>query len=108
MTGFDFEFSSLDRYNQYITTSDDLIADTYLYPPTRFKCIDLQIRVLGAPVPLSCESVASLVDCRGKARSVRRTKQASHRSVLDGLRTSLTGPQQFLVEVAGEKGFPLG
>ena len=76
MTGLYFEFSSLDRYKQYITTS--------------------------------AVSVASLVDCRGKARSVRRTKQASHRSVLDGLRTSLTGAQQFLAEVAGEKGFPLG
>ena len=65
----------------------------------------------GEPVPLSLDSVASPVvvavtDCSGRAGSVRCAKQASHRSALDGLRTSLTAAQQFLADVAGEKGFP--
>ena len=55
-----------------------------------------QIVLSGEPVPLSRDSVASPVivavtDCRGRAGSVRRAKQASHLCALDGLRTSLTG-----------------
>ena len=68
-----------------------------------------QIVLSGEPVSLSRDSVASPVvvavtDCRARAGSVRRAKQASHRSALDGLQTSLTSAQQFLADVAGEKG----
>ena len=68
-----------------------------------------QIVLSGEPVPLSRDSVASslvvaVTDCRGTAGSVRRAKQASHRSAIHGLRTSLTGAHQFLADVAGEKG----
>ena len=68
-----------------------------------------QIVLSGEPVPLSRDSVASPVvvavtDCRGRAGSVRRAKPASHRSALDGLRMSLTSAQQFLADMAGEKG----
>ena len=47
-----------------------------------------------------------MTDCRARAGSVRRARQASHRSALDGLRTSLTAAQRFLADVAGEKGLP--